>query len=112
MGSFTNLLGKTERTEEEINYFSCDRNVKSSTPPAFLWHTAEDGGVPVMNSLLYAAALSRSKVPFELHVYPYGGHGSSTCDSTTIDDISEGLMHASAWMDCLKKWLKLIGISY
>ncbi len=112
MGSFTNLLGKTERTEEEINYFSCDRNVKSSTPPAFLWHTAEDGGVPVMNSLLYAAALSRSKVPFELHVYPYGGHGSSTCDSTTMDDISEGLMHASAWMDCLKKWLKLIGISY
>jgi acetyl esterase/lipase len=81
-GSFLNLLGH-EPTENEIDYFSCDRNVKPTTPPAFIWHTAEDACVPVANSLLYAAACSKHQVPFELHIYPYGPHGLSTCDHLT-----------------------------
>lgn len=112
MGSFDNLLGKTERTEEEINYFSCDRNVKPTTPPAFLWHTASDNCVPVANSLLYAKALSENKVPFELHIYPVGAHGLSTCDANTLDGVDKYTDHANAWLDSVRKWLKLIGIAY
>ena len=41
----------------------------------FLWHTADDGGVPVENSLFMAQALRNAKVPFALHVYPTGNHG-------------------------------------
>ena len=70
MGSFQNLVGKESLSEEETEYFSCERNVKDTTPPAFIWHTAEDNCVPVMNSILYASALSSHKVPFELHIYP------------------------------------------
>ena len=111
MGSFYNLLGKKDISNEEIEYFSCDRNVKDSTPPAFIWHTAEDNCVPVMNSLLYAKACSEHKVPFELHIYPFGGHGSSTCDAQTLDTVSTGLAHANAWLSSLKIWLKLIGFT-
>lgn len=112
MGSFDNLLGKTERTKDEIDYFSCDRNVKETTPPSFLWHTAEDNCVPVINSILYAKALSEKKVPFELHIYPYGCHGASTCDKHTLDNVDDKMLHNTAWIPAARKWLELIGITY
>ena len=112
MGSFDNLLGKPERTEEEINYFSCDRRVTENTPPAYIWHTANDSCVPVMNSLLYAGALSQHNVPFELHVFPFGYHGSSTVDAVTCDGVPNEMKCAAEWLDDAKRWLKLMKISY
>lgn len=109
MGSFYNLLGKTELTEAEIDYFSCDRNVKDTTPPAFIWHTAEDNCVPVINSILYAGALANHKVPFELHIYPFGWHGLSTSDGVTNDIVNEKIAHTQSWTYEAKKWLKLMG---
>ena len=73
-GSRRALLGPKAHQELE-RYFSAELNVTADTPPAFIWHTANDGSVPVENSLLLAAALSRAKVPFELHIYPDGHHG-------------------------------------
>ncbi len=107
-GSFINLSGHETLTPEEAEYFSCEKQVKDTTPPAFLWHTAEDGCVPVVNSLLYAKALSEHNVPYELHIYPYGGHGLSTSDKQTVDDITDIIAYNSQWLDCLKKWFKLI----
>lgn len=111
MGSFYNLLGKQDISPEETEYFSCDKNVKDTTPPAFIWHTAEDNCVPVMNSILYASALGEHKVPFELHIYPFGCHGSSTCDAQTLDAVDNGLAHANAWLESLEKWLKLMNFT-
>lgn len=111
-GSFKNLLGKADLTDDDTRYFSCELNVKETTPPAFIWHTAEDGGVPVMNSLLYAQALSNNKVPFELHIYPFGGHGLSTSDIHTVDAENDVTRHVSGWLFELKKWLKLMGFKY
>ncbi len=111
MGSIHNLVGKTDISPEETEYFSCDKNVKDTTPPAFIWHTAEDGLVPVMNSMLYAEALSAHKVPFELHIYPYGAHGLSTGDAQTNGDMNEKIEHMGNWLTSLEKWLKLIGFT-
>ena len=36
---------------------------------------AQDDPVRVENVLVYSAALRKADVPFELHVYPTGGHG-------------------------------------
>ena len=108
MGSFENLLGHKPQSQEETDYFSCDKNVKPTTPPAFLWHTAEDTCVPLKNTLLYAEALWRNNVPVELHVYPFGGHGLSTCDSQTIDDMTSVFEYNAQWLSSAKKWLKLI----
>ena len=106
IGSFHNLIGKQDISPEETEYFSCEKNVKDTTPPAFIWHTAEDTCVPVKNSLMYAGALSEHKVPFELHIYPFGAHGLSTCDGQTLDCVDKKQEHVKAWLESLEKWLK------
>ena len=111
IGSFYNLLGKQDISPEETEYFSCEKNVKDTTPPAFIWHTAEDTCVPVMNSMLYAKSLSEHKVPFELHIYPFGAHGLSTGDAQTNDNMNERTKHVGNWLTSLEKWLKLIGFT-
>jgi acetyl esterase/lipase len=73
-GSMRNLLGE-EPPQELRERLSGELAVNAETPPTFLWHTADDAGVPVENSLLFAAALSRNKIPFDLHVYESGRHG-------------------------------------
>ena len=107
-GSFLNLLGHAPENKAEEDYFSCERQVSDSTPPAFLWHTAEDGAVPVVNSLLYANALSEHNIPVELHIYPYGGHGLATSDKHTVDDVTEVVKYNNIWLDSVKRWLRLI----
>ena len=110
-GSIHNLVGKTDISPEETEYFSCEKNVKDTTPPAFIWHTSEDTCVHVMNSLLYAGTLSAHKVPFELHIYPYGAHGLSTGDAQTNGNMNEKIEHVGNWLTSLEKWLKLIGFT-
>ena len=108
MGSFDALSGKPERTADEIQKFSCDRLVSAKTPPTFLWHTAVDATVPVMNSLLYAQALAAHHVSFELHIYPQGGHGLSTCDRQTLDEVLSEHEYDRTWLACTKHWLHYI----
>ena len=73
-GSRRNLLGENP-TSEQIDKMSAEKQVTKQTPPAFLFHTADDPAVPVENAMLYAAALRKNGVPFELHVYEHGRHG-------------------------------------
>lgn len=87
---------------------SCELLVTEKTPPTFLWHTAEDELVAVENSLLYSLALSKHKVPYELHIYPYGPHGMATADETTCFDLIPEIRHCHQWIEECKKWLKLI----
>lgn len=107
-GSFLNLLG--EYPADDDVRFSCEKLVSEKTPPAFLWHTAEDSCVPVENSLLYAAALSRYKIPFELHIYPYGWHGLATADgmSNEEDALDMRIRRANEWLENVKRWLKIL----
>lgn len=73
-GSMVNLLGETP--DEHLRHsLSTENSVSSDTPPTFLWHTADDASVPVENALLFSNALSRHKVPFEVHIFPKGRHG-------------------------------------
>lgn len=105
-GSFENLLGHLP-SDEEIEKFSCNKLVNDNTAPTFIWHTAEDGCVPVRNSLEYAKALSEHKIPFELRIYPYGAHGLSTADSDSNNELSENIKRDNEWLTAVKSWLKL-----
>jgi len=105
-GSFLNLLGEYPEGER-LNEFSTDMRVNENTPPAFIWHTASDNVVPVENSLRYAAALSRYKIPFSLHIYPFGYHGLSTVDDTLNTSLEENMLYAKEWIYELEKWVKL-----
>jgi acetyl esterase/lipase len=73
-GSRRNLLGENP-DPALVRNLSNELQVTAETPPCFLWHTVEDKGVAVENSLLFASALRRAGVPFSLHIYEKGAHG-------------------------------------
>lgn len=73
-GSMENLAGDNP-SPDLLESLSPDKHVSSKTPPCFLWHTAEDASVSVENSFVFASALRRHNIPFELHIYDKGRHG-------------------------------------
>lgn len=73
-GSARNLLGDTP-DPALLADLSNEKRVTPQTPPAFLFHTNEDTGVPPENSVYYYLALRRAKVPAEMHIYEKGPHG-------------------------------------
>ena len=97
-GSKDNLLGKTP-SPELVELLSNEKQVTKDTPPCFLWHTAEDKAVKVENSLDFAAALQRSGVPFDLHVYQKGRHGLGLADKPPFPN-------PHPWAKDLIFWLK------
>jgi len=107
-GSIQHLLGVKKLTSEHVEKFSLERHVsRELTPPSFIWHTAADDMVPVENSLLYARALAQHQVPFELHVFPEGGHGIATGDCQTVRDADLPVhVHVSQWVSLAQAWLK------
>lgn len=76
-GSMLNLLGEENQTQELLTFNSLEKQVTKDTPKTFIWHTFEDGSVPVQNTMLFATALMNEGIMTELHVYPKGGHGLS-----------------------------------
>lgn len=105
-GSFVSLLG--EREEELKDLVSLEKQVTPDTPPAFIWHTFEDGAVPVENSLLYAEALRRAGVPFELHIYPRGSHGLSlgTEETQSAGGRNSIIPEVQNWIEMAGRWIK------
>ena len=103
--SIENVSGRS-LAEEALPAFSCDKLVSGKTPPTYLWTTAEDQLVPVMNTILYAQALACHGVPFELHIYPHGLHGLATVDAETCDSLSPEVARAHQWLANAKRWLK------
>ena len=87
--SHENLLsGCTDAEKRElISQLNLDKAVTKKTVPAFIWTTAADGSVPAINSLQFASALAQNGIKYELHIYPEGDHGSSTCDLEVNDKI-------------------------
>ncbi len=98
-GSFSNLLGPNPSTAS-LALMSLEDHVTPDTPPAFLWHTADDPVVPVANSFAFAEALSAAGVPFELHIYPSGPHGLGLAEATP---------HIASWTALSAEWLREMG---
>ena len=75
-GSRRNLLG-ADATPQRLREFSLEHAVQAGWPPFFLTHARDDKTVPIENSELLAAALSRNGVNAELLAVVTGGHGFS-----------------------------------
>ncbi len=93
-GSFKNLLGSNASAQQLILY-SNEKQVTAKTPPAFLVHASDDGGVSPNNSIAFYQALIKNKIAAELHIYQNGGHGFGMHNTTTKDE----------WMNRCKNWL-------
>ena len=96
-GSYHNLLTSRDDAEEA----SVDPSLIADelTPPAFIWHTAADGGVNVINSYRYAEKLRLLNIPVEMHIFPYGQHGLG---------LAENNPHVAQWSGLLLNWLRLL----
>lgn len=96
-GSKRNLLGP-DPSPELVELLSNERQVTKDTPPCFVWHTFEDSGVPVENSLDFAAALRRAGVPFDLHVYEKGRHGIGLQDKPPFAKVHPWARDLAFWL--------------
>lgn len=103
--SFVNLIG-SEEENELWKKLSLENRVDKNTPSAFLWHTYTDAGVPVENSMIYASALRKHGIPFELHIYPDGPHGMSRVSDETYWLVPK-FTRKYPWMDFSVEWLYL-----
>lgn len=116
-GSFENLMGSkaqvgcecTGLSGKELEAkLSLENQVTKNVPPVFMWHTFEDGAVPLENSLFFASALRKAGIKFEYHVFPNGGHGYSlgTEETAIQPTMKEMDPQIPQWMDLCKKWVQ------
>ena len=81
--------------------------VDAKTCPCFVFATRTDPVVPVDNSTRFLTALAKHGIAFESHIYSFGPHGVSTCDSSvqSLGGVSE---RVPRWVDDSIGWLKEI----
>ncbi|MFV0561165.1 MAG: alpha/beta hydrolase [Enterococcus sp.] len=104
-GSFNALLGDTKESNLKRS-LSLETQVTPATPPTFIWHTVSDAAVPVENTLLFANALQKNNIPFELHLFPKGEHGLSLATEETSLDSSKQNEAVSKWPELFELWVK------
>jgi len=81
--------------KEQSDRIAPEINLTSNTPPTFI-AMAEDDPIRVETALFYAAGLKKANVPFELHIYPTGGHGYGL--RPTKDLVTTWPQRAADWM--------------
>jgi acetyl esterase/lipase len=96
-GSRRNLLGANPDAGL-VKLLSNELQVTADTPPCFVWHTWEDRGVPVENSLQFAVALRRAGVPFDLHVYERGRHGIGLQSKPPFEGVHPWAIDLTFWL--------------
>ncbi|OOQ57241.1 alpha/beta hydrolase [Mucilaginibacter pedocola] len=100
-GSKENLIGKNP-SQELVDLYSNEKQVKPNTPPAFIIHAEDDTVVPIENAMMMYEALLANKVKTEMHFFQAGGHGFGMPNSTTKEKWFDW---AQAWME-QNEWLK------
>lgn len=100
-GSFDNLLGP-DAPQAQIKALSLENRVTADTPQTFLWSTADDGAVPIANTLMFADALAAHHVPFALHIFPHGHHGLSLA-TAAVNDVPEPTV--AVWPALFGTWV-------
>ena len=91
----------------------CNRNapdttkyVDRNTCPCFVFATRTDALVPIENSLEFISALAKHKIAFESHIYAYGPHGFSTCDTSIQSSDTEICERVPNWVNDSIGWLR------
>ncbi len=75
IGSRKNLLGKDEKNNELIDYYSNEKQIKANTPPTLLILSDDDKAVVPENSISFYRGLKEKNIPASLYIFPVGGHG-------------------------------------
>lgn len=108
-GSFQCLCGGDEALRRRL---SLDALVRPDMPPVFLWHTRNDGTVPVRNSLILAQRLEEAGIDFAMHIYRSGEHGLSTADgqSYPMEKVPSVSWDVPGWQEAEIRFFEEIGL--
>ena len=100
-GSRQNLIGDNPALEL-IDLYSNEKQVTSTTPPAYICWADNDGTVPPANSINYAAALTDAGVAVRTRNYPSGGHGYGYGVASNWEYHSDMVADLTQWLLGLK----------
>jgi acetyl esterase/lipase len=89
------LLGD-DATPELRRATSLDALANGSSPPFFLWHTAEDPYVPPEHTYRLARSLAAHGVPHTVHVFAHGPHSLG---------LANGSGDAELWTTLAASWI-------
>jgi acetyl esterase/lipase len=95
------LLGE-DATPKLRRATSLDALVTPSSPPFFLWHTAEDAYVAPEHTYRLAASLAADRVPHAVHVFAHGPHSLG---------LARGSGDAAAWTTLAASWITEIAFA-
>ena len=96
-----------ERRNAFAAQYDLRTHVKNGDAPAFLCACMDDDVVPPLLLAELAAAYREAKVPCELHLFPYGGHGFGACIYHPIGPFPEPDFTAvRQWPELFITWLK------
>ncbi|MGH3142704.1 MAG: prolyl oligopeptidase family serine peptidase, partial [Gaiellales bacterium] len=91
------ILRGEDATPELRRATSFDALVTPSSPPFFLWHTAEDAYVPPEHTYRLAASLAAHDVSHAVHVFAHGPHSLGLADRAG---------DAASWTTLAASWIK------
>jgi acetyl esterase/lipase len=98
---FSVLIYPAYLTEKDkLDQLSPELKITERTPQTFLAMTQDDP-IHVEGPIYYSLALKQAKVPFELHVYPTGGHGYGLRPSEH---------NVTSWPARVADWMKTRGL--
>ena len=99
------FLGTREPSEAQLAEVNPARHVSAHTPPMFIWATAQDSTISVLNSLNLGTALSKMNVPFEMHIFEKGAHGLGLGDQASAMVAGQIDENVAGWPVLAEKWL-------
>lgn len=79
-GSLDNFLGKIP-TKNQIDSFSNENRVRTTTPPTFIVLAQNDPVVNPINGMLFYQAMTEKNISGSLHIFPEGGHSIALMNS-------------------------------
>ncbi len=99
-GTRSHFLNEAINDEELRRKYSGECSVRADMPPIFMWHNADDTGVPPMNSINMAISLTENNIPYEMHIFPFGGHGEGLAEANPV---------TGQWPALSVNWLNELG---
>lgn len=87
-------------------------HVNSDVCPVFMCNAADDEVIDAYHMVDFARALRDEKIPHELHVFPYGGHGFGGCKPIEKvfypGFVPPDLTAVSQWKELFITWLSKV----
>lgn len=101
-GTRNNLLGAKPEAKL-LELYSNEKQVTTTTPPTFIFHTSADTAVVPENAVRFYLACKKAGVPVEMHIYEKGRHGVGLGRDPRW---TGGEKSVATWPDRLTDWMK------